>query len=214
MNLGINGFKNQWIWEPNPYGGIRYIIWLGVFMMHLRPIQQRKAMRLKGYDYNQAGAYFVTICCQNRECLFGKIIDGQLILNDYGVIVEQVWNNLADHFYGIVEIDQAVVMPNHFHGIVVINRNEASSSIAQHSAEGKPAFFQCKTQLGKTIAYFKYQTTKLINQRRNTAGTKIWQRNYYDHIIRNEASLKIIQQYVLDNPVRWKNDQLHPSHSQ
>lgn len=177
-------------------------------MGRFRSIQQRKAMRLKGYDYSQEGAYFITMCCQNRLSLFGSINEGDLILNDYGLIVEQIWNDLPIHFNGIIEIGQAVVMPNHFHGIVVITRNETPRQVDQISEREKPAFFECKTQLGKTIAYFKYQTTKLINAKRKTPGVKVWQRNYYDHIIRNDGSLRIIEQYILDNPRRWQEDQL------
>jgi len=168
-------------------------------------IQKRKAMRLRNYNYNQAGAYFITICIQNRECLLGEIREGNLYLNDYGKIVEQVWNQLPDHFSNKIEIDAAVVMPNHFHGIIVNCEDKIKANIKE-----QPIFYHQKTQLGNVIAYFKYQTTKLINQKRNMAGVKIWQRNYYDHIIRNQESLAILQKYVIENPLRWTNDQLYP----
>src|SRR3990172_7834035 len=79
----------------------------------------RRSIRLRGYDYAQAGAYFVTICTQNRECLFGEVVDGQMVLNDPGKILESVWSELPDHYPG-VDVDAFVIMPNHIHGIVIL----------------------------------------------------------------------------------------------
>lgn len=142
----------------------------------------------------------MTICVQNRECLLGTITNQRVELNEYGKITDQVWNYLPHHF-GNLEIDAAVIMPNHFHGIICTG------------LVSKPPnpFFEQKTQLGKIIAYFKYQTTKLINQKRGSIGSTFWQRNYYEHIIRNDKTLNILRQYIIDNPGRWENDQLHPN---
>lgn len=175
--------------------------------MHKQNIQNRKAMRLKNYDYNQAGAYFVTICIQNRECLLGKIENGIMQLNEYGLIVEQIWNNLPSHFNHTLDIDAAVIMPNHFHGIIV---NLEHETIKRSSIDASMPFYEQKTQLGKAIAYLKYQTTKLINQKRVMEGVRIWQRNYYDHIIRSQRRLEILRKYIIENPLLWRMDQLHP----
>lgn len=180
-------------------------------------IHHRRSIRLKSYDYNQAGAYFVTICVHNRECLLGTITNQRLQLNEYGEITDQVWNYLPHHFDNL-EIDAAVIMPNHFHGIIctgLVSKppnppNSPNSCTGLVSKPPNPFFVQ-KTQLGKIIAYFKYQTTKLINQKRCSMGTRFWQRNYYEHIIRNEKTLNILRQYIIDNPWRWENDQLHPN---
>ncbi|MEQ9485167.1 transposase [Coleofasciculus sp. F4-SAH-05] len=189
-------------------------------------IHHRRSIRLKSYDYNQAGAYFVTICVQNRECLLGTITNQRVELNEYGKITDQVWNYLPHHFDNL-EIDAAVIMPNHFHCIIctgLVSKppnlpnfpnppNFPNSPNPCTGLVSKPPnpFFMQKTQLGKIIAYFKYQTTKLINQKRGSMGTRFWQRNYYEHIIRNEKTLNILRQYIIDNPLRWGNDQLHPN---
>ncbi|MBK4729018.1 transposase [Oxynema sp. CENA135] len=166
-------------------------------------IHHRRSIRLKSYDYNQAGAYFITICVQNRECLLGQIAHQTLHLSEYGEIVRQVWNHLPYHFDNL-DIDAAVIMPNHFHGILLLTSSLYIDTIAQ-------PFYQQKTLLGKTIAYFKYQTTKLINHTRDSIGARFWQRNYYEHIIRGEQSLTLLRKYILENPFRWDVDVLHPN---
>lgn len=180
-------------------------------MVKRKEIRHRKWMRLKHYDYNRAGAYFITICIQNRECLLGEIHDGLLHLNEYGKIVEKVWTYLPQHFEAI-NLDTAVIMPNHFHCIIVLEEDMLAIAPRSDSTtrEDLP-FYEKKTKLGTVIAYFKYQTTKLINIQRDMVGVKVWQRNYYDHIIRNEKSLEILRQYIIDNPWRWNEDQLHPN---
>jgi REP element-mobilizing transposase RayT len=162
-------------------------------------IHHRRSIRLRGYDYSQEGAYFLTICVQNRECLFGEIQDDLVNLNGYGNIVDQGWHQLPIRF-NHVEIDESVIMPNHFHGIVVIHANTGGGTPSQ----------QDRPVLGEIVAYFKYQTTKRVNQLRNTPGQKVWQRNYYEHIIRSEASLDRLRHYIRHNPQQWAVDQLHP----
>jgi REP element-mobilizing transposase RayT len=177
--------------------------------MHNQNIQNRKAMRLKNYDYNQSGAYFITICIQQRECLLGNITNGMLQLNEYGEIVNKIWSELPKYFQSI-DIDAAVIMPNHFHGIVInCDRNISTQNSTAYIQESS-LFYQRKTKLGKIIAYFKYQTTKLINQKRTMEGVRVWQRNYYDHIIRSQESLEILRKYIIENPLHWTTDQLHP----
>ena len=189
-------------------------------------LPQRRATRLRGYDYSQPGAYFVTICAQHRKCLFGTIVDGQMQLNAISKIVVECWNHIPQHFPS-VELGESVIMPNHIHGIIACNPVGAGSprptaeQQSKHTTVGARSPRPTKNTknrthenpspaLGKIVAYFKYQSTKHINQHRNTPGTRIWQRNYHDHIIRDDADLQRIRQYIQDNPMKWALDQLHP----
>ena len=180
-------------------------------------LPQRRAMRLRSYDYSQPGAYFVSICAQHRKCLFGTIIDGQMRLNEIGEIVVECWSRIPQHFPS-VELGEYVIMPNHIHGIIASNIVGARSPRpieAEHSTPPtvgarSPRPLDNSPSLGKIVAYFKYQSTKHINQHHNTPGTRIWQRNYYDHVIRDDTDLQRIRQYIQDNPMKWALDQLHP----
>jgi REP element-mobilizing transposase RayT len=177
-------------------------------------IHHRKSIRLRGYDYSAPGRYFVTICAQEKACLFGGIADGQIALNDYGRIVENVWKELPSHF-PLVELDRFVVMPNHFHAIAVIvdpRGNECrggfSPSNVSDSESGRGTPPLCA--LGDVIRWFKYESTKRINELRGMAGRRIWQRNYYEHIILSDKSYWRIRDYIVDNPKNWVKDKLHP----
>ena len=167
----------------------------------------RRSIRLPGYDYSQAGFYFVTICCQGRQCLFGKISNGEMQLNQYGEIVRQEWLK-SPAIRQEIELDEYVVMPNHFHGIVIIQPVRANRRSPLPSNRS-PLRMQPRS-LSSFIAGFKSSVTKKINIIRHTPGTKIWQRNYYEHIIRNETALNKIRQYIINNPLSWEIDQLHP----
>ena len=162
----------------------------------------RRSIRLKGYDYAQAGAYFVTLCVQGRECVLGDVVDGHRMLNDAGQRADQFWPAVADHFAD-VEIDTWVTMPNHVHAIIVIGRGVVSTPTVSTPTVSTPT-------LGQIVAYFKYQTTKSINQMRETPGARFWQRNYWEHVIRDETDLNRIRRYIQTNPLRWVDDQLHP----
>ena len=183
----------------------------------------RRSIRLPGYDYSQAGAYFVTICVEQRKCLFGEIIDGQMVLNQYGEIVAQEWQQ-SSVIRKEIEFDVWVVMPNHFHGIVMIqntirecDRDRVRVNDNNHvGANGRSPLRSDSPQrmkpksLSSLMAGFKSITTKKINILRDTPGTKLWQRNYYDRIIRNQDAMDKIRQYIVNNPVSWDIDQLHP----
>jgi putative transposase len=169
--------------------------------MPIPPIHNRRSIRLAGYDYSQAGMYFVTLVSQNRECLFGKILDSEIEINAFGRIVMDIWNWLSSQ-YPYVELDQCCIMPNHFHGIIVINdtrRGGSRTAPTQPSTLSKP--------LGRLIGAFKTVSTKQINNLRQTPGLVVWQRNYYEHIIRNEKELNRIRQYIIDNPANWVKDE-------
>ncbi len=167
---------------------------------------RRRSIRLKGYDYSQAGAYFVTICTQNRMCLFGDIADGKMVLNDAGCMVADVWNDLPNH-YPHVQLDVSVIMPNHFHGIVVLTDTAGMDVGAGGVGAGlKPAPTGKHHGLPEIVRGFKTFSSRRINQIRNTPGVKLWQRNYWEHIIRNKKELNRIRQYIIDNPQQWEFD--------
>lgn len=149
----------------------------------------RHAMRLQGYDYDQEGAYFVTICTFQREYLFGEIdAEGVMGLNVYGKIVMTQWARLPQH-YPHVELDTFVVMPNHVHGIVVLSDKGTK-----------------KHGLSEIIRGFKTYSARRINDSRGTLGTPIWQRSFHDEIIRGETALNRIRQYIQTNPAQWAFD--------
>ncbi len=176
---------------------------------------RRRAMRLRDYDYSQPGAYFVTICAQHRKCLFGTIIDGKMQLNEIGQIVVECWNRISQHFPS-VELDEYVVMPNHTHGIIRLKipehiatrRGEVSSPALNNNSHKDEV---PSPTLGRILAYFKYQSTKRINQHRDMQGTRLWQRDYYDHVVRDDPDLQRLRQYIQNNPMKWELDQLHPN---
>ncbi len=180
-------------------------------------LPRRRPTRLRGYDYSQPGAYFVSICVQHRKCLFGTIIDGKMQLNGIGQIVVECWSRVPQHFLS-VELGESVVMPNHFHGIVswgISETGDPQPFVGARSPRPSENLNNRKSQiplpsLGKIMAYFKYQSTKHINQHRNMAGTRVWQRNYHDHIIRDDPDLQRLRQYMQNNPMKWELDQLHP----
>jgi REP element-mobilizing transposase RayT len=192
----------------------------------------RRSIRLREYDYAGAGAYFVTMCAFQRECLFGEVVNGTMRLNEIGNVVGEWWEQVTSHFAG-VSLDQYVIMPNHFHGIVVtvgagfprpfttdIGGNVGAGfprpdagAIAGEAPEkmrGETPPLQCPT-LGQIIGYFKYQSTKRINEMRDNAGCPVWQRNYYEHIIRNEDDLTNVRRYIAENPLKWDLDENNPA---
>lgn len=164
----------------------------------------RRSIRLKGFDYGQPGAYFVTICAQNRECHFGAVADGQIRLNEAGQIIQAAWGELPSRFSNIA-VDAFVVMPNHIHGIVLVG----AQFIAPSDPQGKNlgAMNRAPT-LGEMVRSFKATSTRLI---RGTGNANFaWQRNYYEHVIRDEDSLERIRNYITENPTRWDMDRENP----
>ena len=174
-------------------------------------IHHRRSIRLKGYDYSQAGAYFVTICVHDRECLFGEIVDGEMRLNDFGRIVAAEWIRSGE-LRSEIDIGEYVVMPNHFHGIVIITDIVGNGDVCRGDRPVAPTTMpgpQPKS-IGAMMAGFKSIVTKRINILRDTPGLPVWQRNYHEHVIRNDADYNRIAEYVANNPQRWIEDKLHP----
>jgi len=163
-------------------------------------------LHLTGYDYAQAGAYFVTICVRGRECLLGKVIDGEMRMNTYGRIVQQVWEELPSH-YPDVGLDAWIVMPNHVHGIVVLTEPDPHIMSVGAGFKPAPTGVQAKRYpLSEIVRALKTFSARRINELRGTVGRPFWQRGYYEHIIRNERELERICLYILANPARWKED--------
>ncbi len=214
-----------------PYGGA----------MGFNPeIHHRRSIRLRDYDYSRAGAYFVTIIAWQRECLFGEVVDGMMRLNDPGRMALECWDGLPGHFPH-VKLDEFVVMPNHFHAILSIvgnveanvgakqgvsaspdsdddahggnnkgeygnNKGEAGESFASPLPHGT-----VRGSLGAIIQNFKSVSTRKINKIRKNPGAPVWQRNYYERVIRDDRELDGIRRYIAGNPVRWEEDENHPA---
>ena len=166
----------------------------------------RRSIRLNGYDYSQAGAYFVTICTEARECLFGEIVDAEMRLNEHGRIVCECWDVIPQRFPN-VELDEFVVMPNHVHAIIVITDDNGVGAIHELPLQMQ----RRKMLLPKVVGYFKMNAAKRINLARDTQGTPVWQRNYYEHIVRNERELERIRAYIAGNPAMWDKDENNPA---
>ena len=178
----------------------------------------RKSIRLKGYDYSQEGAYFVTICTQNRVCLFGDIVDGQMVLNDAGYMVEKWFLELENKFPDI-RCDGYIIMPNHFHCIVVnvgadlrvCPDNGQSHRIAPTIMGEHTGGEHTGSPLRRVIQWLKTMTTNGYIRGVKQHGWprfdgRLWQRNYWEHIIRNDNELNRIRQYIIDNPAKWESD--------
>lgn len=235
----------------------------------------RRSIRLKGYDYAEAGAYFVTICTKGRVCLFGEIVNGDMQLNEFGKIVMATWADLPAHYAG-VELDAFVVMPNHVHGIVVLTSGGlprtdvdpgpmgagfkpapthpadtppadrpaghpvdtrpadhptrhplphgnpdpdpvgaglkpalARPAHSPHPATPRdpgPAAVSKRHGLPEVVRGFKTFTARRINERRGSPGIAVWQRTYFEHVIRDQRSLDRIRRYIVENPMRWDLD--------
>ena len=168
-------------------------------------IHHRRSVRLPRYDYSQPGFYFVTVCTRNRECLFGRLENGEMWLSDIGHVVAESWKWLVDR-YSYVTLDQWILMPNHLHGIIRIadDRRGGSRTAPTRYSHGETK----QKALGSLIGAFKTVSTKKINQMRNAPGSTVWQRNYYEHVVRSESSLNEIRNYIMTNPTNWRSDKL------
>jgi REP element-mobilizing transposase RayT len=169
-------------------------------------IHHRRSIRLKGYDYSRAGAYFITICTHGRECLLGDVVDGEMRSNEYGDIVCDEWLKLPKR-YPDIKLDAFGVMPNHTHAIITIHAVVG----AIHELPLRNDTKHRRTMLiPKIVGYVKTNTAKRINLSRNTHGTRVWQRNYHEHVIRDETDLSRIREYIVNNPRKWDMDSENP----
>ena len=191
---------------------------------HFSPTRRRPTLRLKGYDYAQPGAYFITVCTAARACLLGRIVDGQTILSDIGRMVHCVWTKLSERCPGVA-IDVCVIMPNHLHGIVTLTGNGVHHPTAATGSVWEPTPTRDKAYDGgqsrqitlpEVVRRFKTLTTRecqdlLLNpSNHQMERIRLWQRNYYEHVIRDEYALERVRQYIADNPLKWDLDEENP----
>ncbi len=185
---------------------------------------RRRSIRLHGYDYGEAGGYFVTIVSKDRACSFGEVVDGEMRLNQVGHIIQTIWDELPVHFSN-VECDAFVVMPNHVNGIItwmddgvggtsgvrVGFKPARGVAVGPNSARVglKPA-----PTLSEVVRAFKTFSARRINEIRGTAGISVWQRNYYEHVVRTEDELHRIREYIASNPLQWQMDRENPLRKQ
>ncbi len=186
---------------------------------------QRRSIRLKGYDYSQAGGYFITICTQDRRHLFGEIIDGKMVLNVAGEMIEKWYWELENKFPDM-QCGEMVIMPNHIHFIITNMGTSVGADLrvcpgivgehdtGRHTGLPLQSGRHTGLPLHRVVQWFKTMTTneyirgvKSLHWQR--FNKRMWQRNYYEHIIRNENEYHRIAQYIHDNPVKWKNDRLN-----
>lgn len=179
----------------------------------MKPAKQRRSIRLPDYDYAHDGAYYVTICTHERRCIFGDVINTEMILNTLGCIADEEWRQTAV-LRPYIELDAYAIMPNHIHGIVVINWGYESNR-AQHAASLQPPKGATRNNvqpqsLSAIIRAFKAASTRRINAVLQTPGMPLWQGRFYEHIIRNEQSLNKIRAYIFSNPAQWEQDSQYP----
>lgn len=174
-----------------------------------RDLPNRRTIRLHEYDYSQEGLYFVTVCSQERLCLFGEVKNNEMMLNEAGQMVKNEWNQLKERFR-CVDLHDSIVMPNHFHGIIEIIRNVGIPLVGIRNEDNRQPQGIAPT-IGQITGAFKSITTnryiqgvKLYNWDR--FHTRLWQRNYYEHIIRNEQEYQKTVEYILSNPYNWVSD--------
>lgn len=163
----------------------------------------RKSIRLKGYDYSQWGAYFVTSCAFERAHLFGDVVGDDVQLNEFGEIAAQELLR-TPMIRPEVELDAFVVMPNHIHAILVFFKDDIVGAHVRAPLH-RPA-----RSLGSLVAQYKGVVTARINTLRRTPGLAIWQRNNYEHVIRDDRELILAREYILNNPVAWSLNCSHP----
>ena len=172
--------------------------------------RRRRSIRLPDYDYSEPGAYFVTICTYQRKPLFGRVMDGKMRLNAVGRVAESGWLR-TPHIRLEIGLDEFVLMPNHLHGIVVIVDDRAVDEVAHVGAHGRAPLQRPARSLGSLIAGYKTASAKVINRVRGTVGAPVWQRNYYEHIVRNERERDRIREYIQNNPFNWDQDAYNPA---
>lgn len=161
-------------------------------------LRHRRTIRLPDCDYSHPGAYFVTVCTRNRAPMFGEIADGKMLLNLYGHVADESWVWLSEQ-YSYVNVGEWVVMPNHLHGILFLGVADRPLT----SPYGVKS-------LGRLVGAFKLRSTRRINDLRGVPGLPVWQRNYHEHIIRDETDLDHICEYIINNPTRWLEDEENP----
>ena len=186
----------------------------------------RRSIRLRNRDYSRAGAYFITLCVENREHLFGDVVDGEMRLNEPGKWADECISVLPQRFPDLF-VDTHVIMPNHVHMVAVIRDDPvvgtAVGAIHELPLRELPVRYSPPLEsplidpeirrltrramlIPKMIGYYRMNVAKQINQMRGTPGVPVWQRNYYERIIRNDDELNRVREYIRDNPRKWLLD--------
>lgn len=183
-------------------------------MMYDPQIHHRRSIRVRGFDYASRNAYFVTICVAKRRCIFGTIRDSKPVLSLYGKIVSACWDDLPNH-YPHIELDEFVVMPNHVHGILRIVgagfKPAPTENLLMPCANARAGLKPAPTEhgLAEVVRAFKTFSARRINALRKTQGVALWQRNYYEHIVRHVEDLKHVRDYIIANPGNWESDEMY-----
>ena len=177
------------------------------------PERGRRSIRLRGFDYSRDGAYFITVCTRGRVCLLGDVVEGEMRLSEAGLVAQAAWEGLPHH-YPHVQLDAWVIMPNHVHGIVILA--EADRDPITVGAGLKPAPTgnpgnAARHGLPEVVRAFKSFSARRINALLGASGVPFWQRNYYEHVIRDEEALHRIRRYIVGNPARWDEDPENPN---
>ena len=176
---------------------------------------KRKSQRKQDYDYSQPGYYAATVCTQNRSCLFGMIVAGEMLLNDAGRMIHETWYDIPDHYPGI-ELDVMQIMPNHLHGIIVVREVGTDPCVCPNpgteNGQTRGSVPTGCRSLPEVIKQFKTLTARRYIEGVRTYGWhsfsgKLWQRSYHDRIIRNETELNKIRTYIYNNPREWDTDE-------
>ncbi|WP_114779340.1 transposase [Botryobacter ruber] len=178
-------------------------------------VHHRRSIRLRGYDYSQAGLYFITICTHERGCLFGEIImqDMQyvMILNDAGKIAQEYWLQIPNHFPNTI-LHEYIIMPNHVHGIIELTTVGVQNFEPLHETRQNQFQKIIPRSIGSIVRGYKTGVTKWFRTTRSEdfpSQRAVWQRNFYEHIIRNEKSHQTISEYIIDNPAEWPDDKFY-----
>jgi len=191
-------------------------------MKMINRFHSRKTIRLKGYDYSQPGFYYVTICTQNRECVFGDVVNGKMVLNDIGNMIEKWWNKIPNKFNAV--LDEKQIMPNHLHGVIHIvgvdPRVDPTNYGRTHGSDYGRTHGSAHTNgttIGTIIQWFKTMSTNeyiknVRDKKWKPFNKRLWQRNYYEHIIRTENDLNKIREYIKMNPKIWDRDRNNPKY--
>jgi REP element-mobilizing transposase RayT len=200
-------------------------------MRHDPDQHHRRSIRLAGYDYAQFGAYFLTLCAYNRQCTFGEIAGDSVQLNAWGEIVREEWLRTAAMRHDVT-LDEFIIMPNHMHMVVLLagqgdhngRMQFAPTDPARGDDAGRMQFAPTQRAgdarirgtatraIGSIVQGFKGAVTRRINQLRASSEPPVWQRNYYEHVVRDEKTLNAVREYILNNPARWAEDPDNPAH--
>lgn len=166
--------------------------------------RRRRSIRLPCYDYCREGVYFVTICSHQRECILGETKEGTLKLNDIGHVVKDCWEEIPKHFPNM-ELDQYVIMPNHIHGLIVIERQLPGRKRSSPDRNNV-----APQSLGVVVRSFKAAVSRAVKQRSKGSVSPVWQRNYFEHVVRNDEDFSRIREYIFLNPIQWEEDEDNP----